>query len=92
MIRDDRLLCSRIFSYYSQIESAVQQHTMLPSSFTRSSASAGFYELKWNGTHYSVTLTDTNGVSGHYRFSSNTAGIQFSVSGNKLIISAIRHR
>lgn len=87
MIRDDHPLRSLIFSYYSSIESAVQQHTMLPSFFTRSSAAAGSYELKWNGTNYSVTLTDHNGVLGNYRFSSNTAGIEFSVSGNQLTIS-----
>ena len=87
MIRDDHPLRSLIFSYYSSIERAVQEHNMLPSFFTRSSASAGSYELKWNGTNYSVTLTDSNGVLGNYRFSSNTAGIQFSVSGNQLTIS-----
>lgn len=87
MIGDSHPLRSLIFSYYSSIERAVQEHTMLPSFFTRSSASAGSYELKWNGTNYSVTLTDANGVLGNYRFSSNTAGIQFSVSGNQLTIS-----
>ncbi len=87
MIKDNHPLRSRIFSYYSSIESAVQRHTMLPSFFSRSSAYAGSYELKWNGTNYSVTLTDTNGVLGNFRFTSNTAGIQFSVSGNKLTIS-----
>ena len=87
MIRDDHPLRSQIFSYYDQIESAVQQHTMLPSFFNRSSAAAGSYELKWNGTNYSVTLTDTNGVLGNFKFSSNISGIQFSVSGNQLTIS-----
>jgi uncharacterized surface anchored protein len=87
MIRDDHPLRSQIFSYYSQIESAVQQHTMLPSFFTRSSASAGSYELKWNGTNYSVTLTDTNGVLGNFHFSSSTTGIEFSTNGNQLTIS-----
>ena len=87
MIGDSHPLRSLIFSYYSSIERAVQEHTMLPSFFTRSSASAGSYELKWNGTNYSTTLTDQNGVLGNFRFSSNTAGIEFSVSGNQLTIS-----
>ena len=87
MIRDDHPLRSQIFGYYGQIERAVQEHTMLPSFFTRSTGAADSYELKWNGTNYSVTLTDTNGVLGNYRFSSNTTGIEFSVSGNQLTIS-----
>jgi uncharacterized surface anchored protein len=86
IIADNHPLRSRIFSYYSQIEKAVQQHTMLPSFFTRSSAAAGTYELAWNGTNYSATLTDTNDVLGNYRFSSSTAGLKFSASGNKLTI------
>ncbi|MCZ9313376.1 MAG: thioester domain-containing protein, partial [Methanocorpusculum sp.] len=86
MIRDDHPLRSLIFTHYASIENAVKEHTMLPSFFARSSGSAGSYELKWNGTNYSVTLTDTNGVLGNFRFSSNTPGIQFSVSGNQLTI------
>lgn len=87
VIADNHPLRSQIFSYYSQMESAVQKHTMLPSFFTRSSASAGIYELAWNDTNYSVTLTDTNGVLGNYRFSSSTAGLKFSISGNTLTIT-----
>ncbi|MDD4510443.1 MAG: SpaA isopeptide-forming pilin-related protein [Oscillospiraceae bacterium] len=84
-IADNHPLRSLIFSRYADIESSVQRHTALPSFFSASSG-AGAYELKWNGTDYSVTLTDTNGVLGNYRFSSNTAGLDFSVSGNKLTI------
>lgn len=85
-IKDSHPLRDLIFQYYTDIEKKVQQHTMLPSFFTRSSGSADTYELKWNGTDYSVTLTDTNGVLGNYSFSSSTSGMKFEVNGNKLTI------
>lgn len=79
---------SEIFSAYSKIESQVKKHTMLPSFFARSSGSAGTYELKWDGKKYSVTLTDKNNVLSDYTFSSSTAGLKFSVNGNKLNITS----
>ena len=85
-IKDSHPLRDLIFQYYTDMEKKVQQHTMLPSFFTRSSGSADTYELKWNGTDYSVTLTDTNGVLGNYSFSSSTSGMKFEVNGNKLTI------
>lgn len=85
-IKDSHSLRDLIFQYYTDMEKKVQQHTMLPSFFTRSSGSADTYELKWNGTDYSVTLTDTNGVLGNYSFSSSTSGMKFEVNGNKLTI------
>ena len=85
-IADNHPLRNLIFSYYGQMETSVKQHTMLPSFFSYS-ASAGAYELKWNGTNYSTTLTDSNGVLGNYRFSSSTAGLNFSVNGNQLTIA-----
>ena len=85
-IKSSHPLRDLIFQYYTDMEKKVQQHTMLPSFFTRSSGSADTYELKWNGTDYSVTLTDTNGVLGNYSFSSSTSGMKFEVNGNKLTI------
>lgn len=85
-IKSSHPLRDLIFQYYTDMEKKVQQHTMLPSFITRSSGSADTYELKWNGTDCSVTLTDTNGVLGNYSFSSSTSGMKFEVNGNKLTI------
>lgn len=78
---------SQIFQKYAKIEQAVKRHTMLPSFFS-TNADAGAYELKWDGEQYSVTLTDTNNVLGNYSFTSSTAGLKFSVDGNKLTITS----
>lgn len=86
-ISDSHPLRSQIFSHYASIEAQVKRHTMLPSFFSGSAGAAGTYELQWNGTDYSTTLTDSNNVLGNYTFSSSTAGLRFSVSGNKLTIT-----
>ena len=66
----------------------VQKHSKVPSFFAKSTAKAQEIDLEWNGTNYSATLTDTNNVLGNYTFSADAAGISFSVSGNKLTITA----
>ena len=87
-VSKDHPLYDLIFQKYDSIENQVQRHTKLPSFFAYSSASAGSYELKWDGEKYSVTLTDKNNVLSNFNFSSNTAGLDFSVNGNKLTISS----
>ena len=79
-------LRSQIFSYYSMIEANVQSHSKIPSFMSKSSGRAQDIELEWNGSEYTVTLTDTNAVLGNYSFSGS--GLSFSVSGNTLTITA----
>lgn len=80
-------LYSRFSAYYDSIEASVQKHTIVPSFMARSTGKAQTVELNWDGSCYSATLTDTNGVLGNYRFSSNQTGVSFSVQGNVLTIS-----
>ena len=87
-IPSDHPLRSLIMSFYNQIVDSVQRHTKLPSFFSHSSASAGSYELKWDGSKYIAQLTDTNGVLGNYTFTSSTPGLHFSVNGNTLTITS----
>lgn len=87
-IAKDHPLYSQYISYYNSMVSNVQKHSKVPSFFAKSTAKAQEIELEWNGTNYSATLTDTNNVLGNYTFSADVSGIKFSVSGNKLTISA----
>ena len=80
-------LYSRIMAHYSSIAESVQKHTKVPSFCTKSTGSAKVNELKWDGSKYVTTLTDSTGVLGNYNFSANIDGVKFSTSGNKLTIS-----
>lgn len=81
-------LRSQILSYYNSMVSSVQRHTKVPSFCARSYGSASSYELKWNGTNYTTTLTDSNGVLSNFSFSSSNPNVSFSQSGNRLTITA----
>ena len=83
-IRDEHPLRSQIRSYYNSMAASVQSHAEIPSFCARSIGSARSYELKYDGTRYTVTLTDTNGVLSNFSFSSSEPGISFSRSGNRL--------
>lgn len=78
----------KIMSYYNSMAASVQKHSKLPSFLSKTPGSAQEIELKWDGSKYTVTLTDSNNVLSGYKFSSNNSGVQFSVSGNKLTITA----
>ena len=80
-------LYSRIMAYYNNMSESVQKHTKVPSFCIKSSGSAKVNELKWDGSKYVTTLTDSNGVLGNYDFSANIDGVTFSKSGNKLSVS-----
>ena len=85
--RTSHPLYSRFSAYYDSIEDSVQKHTIVPSFMARSTGKAQTVELNWDGSCYSATLTDTNGVLGNYRSSANQTGVSFSVQGNVLTIS-----
>lgn len=87
-ISADHPLRSQIMRYYNSIASSVQTHSKLPSFLSRSAGRAQNIELEWDGEKYTATLTDTNNVLSNYSFQANKAGIRFSVSGNKLTITA----
>lgn len=81
-------LYSQIMRYYNSIAISVQKHSKVPSFFSKSTGKAQNIELEWDGEKYTATLTDTNNVLGDYSFSASVSGIHFSVSGNRLTITA----
>ena len=87
-VSKNHLLYDRYIAHYNSMETSVKNHSKMPSFLAKSSSKAQEVELTWNGKNYSTTLSDTNNVLGNYTFSANQSGITFSVSGNKLTVSA----
>lgn len=87
-IKENNPIRSQILKHYSDIEKSVQNHTKVPSFCARSAGKAKTVEMQWDGKQYISVLTDSNGVLGDYNFSSNNESLKFSVSGNKLTITA----
>ena len=88
MVKDEHPLRNKILERYNSMVSSVQNHTKIPSFCTRSTGKAQTVELKFDGTNYTTTLTDTNNVLENYTFTSDTQGVSFNVNGNKLTITS----
>ena len=86
--RTSHPLYGRFSAYYDSIEASVKKHTIVPSFMDRSEEAAQTVELSWDGSRYTATLTDANGVLSEYAFSSAQSDISFAVDGNDLTISA----
>lgn len=61
-------LYDKIMSYHNSIAASVQKHTKLPSFLAKTPGSAQNIELKWDGSKYTATLTDSNNVLSGYSF------------------------
>ena len=86
-IRSDHPLRSDIFANYNRIVTSVQNHSKIPSFMRGSLTAAVTHEMTWDGSKYTVTLTDTNGVLANFNFTSPTPGVSFTKSGNNLTIT-----
>lgn len=87
-VKKDHPLRSKMMEHYNRIAESVQKHSKLPSFCSKTTGKAETVELEWNGTNYTASLTDSNGVLSNYNFSANQSGISFKKDGNKLTITA----
>ena len=81
-------LRSKILSYYDSIVDSVQTHSKRPSFCTSTATNAETLELTWDGSKFTGSITDTNGILGRYSFSCEDADLTFSKNGDVLTVSA----
>ena len=72
---------------YANLLNNVANHGVIPSFMGRNSSNAPTATLNWNGSAYTTTLTDTNGVLSQYKVISNNGDVKLSQSGNKLTLT-----
>ena len=77
---------AEIGQIYDTILSYMLSYMTLPSFMTAVSSSAPQEELSYDGSAYSLTLTDTNNVIGNYSFSASDTVVSVEVSGSRLIL------
>ena len=78
-----------VYQAYKQIEQAMLNYNKVMSFASNVQNNANIYTLKWDGTKYAVTLTDTNNVLDKYTLSCSNSDVTLSKSGNKLTISTV---
>ena len=77
---------SRIMSHYNNIVAGVKTHTTTPSFCSKTPSGGETKELKWDGTQYTATFTDTNNILQRFSFSADN-GYTCRVTGNTLTVS-----
>ena len=77
---------SGMMAYYNSLKADLIKLRKIPSFAGRTASSAQPIKLSWNGSAYSATVTDNNGVLSRYSFS--IPGVTLSANGNSLSISA----
>lgn len=79
---------SRIMSHYNNIVAGVKTHTTTPSFCSKTPSGGETKELKWNGSQYTATFTDTNNILQRFSFSADN-GYTCRVTGNTLTVSGM---
>lgn len=77
---------SRIMSHYNNIVVGVKTHTTTPSFCSKTPSGGETRELKWDGSQYTATFTDTNNILQRFSFSADN-GYTCRVAGNTLTVS-----
>lgn len=93
--------CKELFHYagddvavaYDIIIDRIMQHSTIPSFAVRyrnQLSDSNAIQLKWDGSQYTGTATDTNGVLSQYRFRANISGVTISQRRNVLTVTATK--
>lgn len=77
---------SRIMLHYNNIVAGVKTHTTTPSFCSKTPSGGETKELKWDGSQYTATFTDTNNILQRFSFSADN-GYTCRVAGNTLTVS-----
>ena len=93
--------CANLFHYagddvavaYSIIIDRIMSHGVIPSfavKYRNQLSDANAITLTWDGSKYTGTATDTNGVLPQYYFSTNISGVTVNQSWNTLTVTATK--
>ena len=74
-------------SYYTSIKQKLNDFMKIPSFASKTTSGANTITMKWDGSKYSATVTDTNGVLGNFPFENAISGVKIKTSGNQLTLS-----
>ena len=94
--------CANLFHYagddvavaYNIIIDRIMSHGKIPSfavKYRNQLSDANAITLTWDGSQYTGTATDTNGVLPQYYFSTNISGVTVNQSWNTLTVTATKH-
>ncbi len=78
---------TKFMEYYRDLKKRLNDYFKVPSFANKEASKAETITLRWDGSKYSATVTDSNGVLDNYKFESCLPGVTVTTSGNKLTLS-----
>lgn len=74
-------------AYYKEVKEKLNDYMKVPSFASKEPGKAETITLRWDGTKYSATVTDANGILEYFPFQNSLSGVTVVSSGNKLTLS-----
>lgn len=74
-------------SYYEEIKKKLNDFLKIPSFASKEASNAETITLRWDGSKYSATVTDSNGVLKNYPFTGSISDVKIESNGNQLKLS-----
>jgi hypothetical protein len=84
----ENILRAGIVEYYDQMVADIKAHYTYPSFMDLIEADASIQQLIYDGTNWTLTLTDDNDVLADFVFSSSNSNVSFSAVADTLTISS----
>lgn len=78
---------TRFMEYYQSVKKRLIDYMKVPSFASKEPGKATPITLKWDGSKYSATVTDTNGVLDNFRFELSIPDVKITTNGNTLSLS-----
>ena len=78
---------TKFMEYYRDLKKRLNDYLKVPSFANKEPGKASTITLKWDGSKYSATATDANGVLEYFPFQNSLSGVTVTSSGNKLTLS-----
>ncbi|NBK79545.1 Cna B-type domain-containing protein [bacterium D16-76] len=78
---------TKFMEYYRDLKKRLNDYMKIPSFASKSANSANTITMKWDGSKYSATVSDSNAVLKNYNFDSCLPGVKITANGNSLTLS-----
>ncbi len=79
---------TKFLEYYRDFKKRLNDYMKVPSFASKEPDQAKVITMKWDGSKYSATVTDSNAVLSKYKFENCLPGVKISASGNSLTLTS----
>lgn len=79
---------TKFMQYYRDLKQKLNDYLKVPSFASKNPGTAETITLRWDGSKYSATVTDSNSVLDNYDFAGTVPGVKITANGNSMTLSA----